>query len=676
MSEEIHFINDLEEIGITGKKGLRSILFEAFNSNEIPFEEIIETFQQNNRMILPSLSSILPLLYSMGLRSLDFHQSVMKELREMLINRIENIANSTTMTSQAKDSTLMALLEKSFPLIKVPMLQPVVMVLLKNIENISDKYLQLLVADESLYNKCDVSVKRHIWQENSGLLINALSPILSDYIKEKEAIFANLKESRQSFFLLTPKQRRQNKELRELANMVGKNVILYDTILQFLRTVYLHTKNPHYCTLRVSLLMELHDESITDITSMDACHKFAWCLDACIRENTVDIKRVRELQGFLDNVKKGNESLWGDMAMALIDPYAINFLVQTVMRILNNQIINEACPRDHQTLQFLLRLLNLGLHAHEIIRNQSFREPRFNPELLTRFLPIIMGFMVDDQVRSVNSKLPPDDRESALTIIEHSGPPPDIFQTFILREPLAATIAVYYTAHAARQKDFQAVMRVIGSLTIGSTLDNFIYTDTYQHVLVSGLINLGEEFSNQNLCSLVFNEIFFPAMKLNNTAVHMIKLIYHVHQWMPKEELEECLSNLEQFSYSPEAKENITNAFRELMEHLEKLKEEKESKSTTQQAQSSASNENLNSVSTRIVHPMMTPAPHAYMSPSPSMSPYYSAQPAGSMTPMSPYAIGTMSPIPYQSPFHNPGTSKLPPSGSRPSDLGYSPSAY
>jgi hypothetical protein len=29
---------------------------------------------------------------------------------------------------------------------------------------------------------------------------------------------------------------------------------------------------------------------------VDPCHKFTWCLDACIREKNVDIKRSRELQ--------------------------------------------------------------------------------------------------------------------------------------------------------------------------------------------------------------------------------------------------------------------------------------------------------------------------------------------------------------------------------------------
>lgn len=32
-----------------------------------------------------------------------------------------------------------------------------------------------------------------------------------------------------------------------------------------------------------------------------------------------------------------------------------------------------------------------------------------------------MSLMVDDQVRHLHSKLPPDERQSAITIIEHSG---------------------------------------------------------------------------------------------------------------------------------------------------------------------------------------------------------------------------------------------------------------
>lgn len=47
--------------------------------------------------------------------------------------------------------------------------------------------------------------------------------------------------------------------MQKLAHMIGNSVKLYDMVLQFLRTLFLRTRNVHYCTLRAELLMALHD---------------------------------------------------------------------------------------------------------------------------------------------------------------------------------------------------------------------------------------------------------------------------------------------------------------------------------------------------------------------------------------------------------------------------------
>lgn len=59
----------------------------------------------------------------------------------------------------------------------------------------------------------------------------------------------------------------------KLTQMIGKNVKLYDMVLQFLRTLFLRTRNVHYCTLRAELLMSLHDLDVSEICSVDPCHK-------------------------------------------------------------------------------------------------------------------------------------------------------------------------------------------------------------------------------------------------------------------------------------------------------------------------------------------------------------------------------------------------------------------
>jgi len=118
----------------------------------------------------------------------------------------------------------------------------------------------------------------------------------------KESSLFDMNTSQPVFFSALPKTRRQADVVQELTRMIGRNIRLYDMVLQFLRTLFMRTRNVHYCTLRAELLMAVHDTDIQEITSADPCHKFTWCLDACIRDRLIDSKRMRELHGFLDSM--------------------------------------------------------------------------------------------------------------------------------------------------------------------------------------------------------------------------------------------------------------------------------------------------------------------------------------------------------------------------------------
>jgi negative elongation factor B len=77
-------------------------------------------------------------------------------------------------------------------------------------------------------------------------------------------------------------------------------------------------------------------------------------------------------------------------------------------------------------------MLALGLSACDMLTSQHFREPKLlDSQIVTKFLPALLSLMVDDQVRNLNAKLPPDERESAIAIIEHSGTNP-IFNFLML----------------------------------------------------------------------------------------------------------------------------------------------------------------------------------------------------------------------------------------------------
>ncbi|NXF91393.1 NELFB factor, partial [Eubucco bourcierii] len=295
----------LQELGVANGEDLKETL-----TNCTEPLKAIEQFQIENGVLLPSLQSALPFLDLHGTPRLEFHQSVFDELREKLLERVSAIALEGKVEERYKK--LEDLLEKSFSLVKMPSIQPVVMCVMKHLPKVPEKKLKLVMADKDLYKACAVEVKRQIWQDNQALFGDEVSPLLKQYILEKENIlFSNDISVLHNFFSPSPKTRRQGEVVQKLTQMIGKNVKLYDMVLQFLRTLFLRTRNVHYCTLRAELLMSLHDLEISEICNVDPCHKFTWCLDACIREKFVDNKRARELQGFLDGVKKGQEQVLG-----------------------------------------------------------------------------------------------------------------------------------------------------------------------------------------------------------------------------------------------------------------------------------------------------------------------------------------------------------------------------
>lgn len=120
-----------------------------------------------NGILLPSLRPMLPLLDLHDIRRLDFHNSILdvnyltkkqrieacikirismiQELREKLISQINEIGKKE---GKERDKKLKELLAKSFPVIKVKSLRPMVMCILSNTPHIEEKYLKVLVCSQ------------------------------------------------------------------------------------------------------------------------------------------------------------------------------------------------------------------------------------------------------------------------------------------------------------------------------------------------------------------------------------------------------------------------------------------------------------------------------------------------------------------------------------------------
>ncbi|KAB0797061.1 hypothetical protein PPYR_11122 [Photinus pyralis] len=525
----------LDAVGVNGPTYLK----HALTSCTDPLKAI-EEFQIANGILLPSLRPMLPLLDLHGVRRLDFHTSVVEELREKLISHINEMGQRE---GKERDRKFKELLVKSFPVVKVKALRPIVMCILRNTAQIDDQYLKVLVRDRDLYNDTDTEVKRQIWKDNQSLFGDEVSPLLSQYISEKENILFDHQNITIQFFGPSPKVRRQGEVVQKLAHMIGSSVKLYDMVLQFLRTLFLRTRNVHYCTLRAELLMALHDLEVQDIISVDPCHKFTWCLDACIREKNVDIKRSRELQGFLDNVRRGQEQVLGDLSMTLCDPYAINFLATSAIKILQHLINNEGMPRDNTILILLLRMLALGLSAWVMIDSQDFKEPKLDSQVVTKFLPALMSLMVDDQVRHFSGKLPPDEREAAITTIEHSGPLPDAVEAYLQESSVASILAMYYTLHVTKHKDRVGLLRILAVLA--NCRDDRAFEDPFLHSMVTLLIHMTDEFATADFCTGLFDEFFFAGLTRDNVTRHLLKLLWYIYPRLPPNRLHTLLKALQ-----------------------------------------------------------------------------------------------------------------------------------
>lgn len=514
----------LEELGIPGGEFLR----ESLTNCADPLAAI-EEFQTDNGILLPSLRPALPFVDLHDIKRLDFHSSVLEELRERLVQQISDVASGD---NEERYKKLESLLEKSFPVIKVKSLRPVVMAILKHLPQIKDEYLEKILDDKELYAEAATEVKRQIWSDNQALFGDEVSPLLSQYIKEKENSLFSHENSAQTFYLASPKLRRQSEVVQRLADMVGKNVKLYDMVLQFLRTLFLRTRNMHYCTLRAELLMALHDQEVNDICSIDPCHKFTWCVDACIRDKFIDSKRSRELQGFLDGIRRGQEFVLGDLSMVLCDPFSMNTVGLSMMRNLQHCLNNESLPRDSSEIVLLVRMMGLGLGSWDMIDSQLFREPKLESSLFTKFLPMISSLMVEDHTRVLSAKLPEEPPLSAT-------PPSDLFLTFVKENPIASFTTLYYSLQVTRMKDRVAACNIIPVLV--HCENERAYEDTFLHSLISFLIAMSDEFAHDDFCSVVFDDYLLPGISRENVFRHLLRLLWYIHPKVPPGRLQAIL---------------------------------------------------------------------------------------------------------------------------------------
>lgn len=238
--------------------------------------------------------------------------------------------------------------------------------MLRSIPKLPQQYLKGILEDKALYADCPVEAKRQIWDQlDSSLFAAEVSPILVAYLEANKAVLIQLDTPKSIYFMESTKTRRQSSHVQQLASMIGQNAKLYDSVLQILRLKFVDQHSPHFGSLRGELLMALHDAECTELLQLDPCHKYVWCLDACLKEFQLNIKQCKELETVLDGVRRGQEAVMADLALISSDPRTMHLFGHLCIRLLQQCVEKEQQPRDNQSItkkrkSRVFTLLSLG----------------------------------------------------------------------------------------------------------------------------------------------------------------------------------------------------------------------------------------------------------------------------------------------------------------------------
>ena len=225
-------------------------------------------------------------------------------------------------------------------------------------------------------------------------------PLMDQYAAQDMFLYASLDPAEPP---VSPNIRRQHPAVAELVKAIGSSMELYNVTLQHLRVKYIKTKHVGFCALRSDLVMALHDADVAVIYRQDPCHKFAWCLSACIRDRVVDSKRAKDLVASITTQQK-ETAVWGDLCMMLADPAASTTFVQSLYTQLKDLSAKYAVPRDSEDLRASSLLLTAGPLALGMIESRKFSQPPLPFEFISKFLPLVSLHMCEAVVVSEERK--------------------------------------------------------------------------------------------------------------------------------------------------------------------------------------------------------------------------------------------------------------------------------
>jgi len=340
---------------------------------------------------------------------------------------------------------------------------------------------------------------------------------------------------------------------------------------------------------------------LTDVCQVDPCYKFTWCLNACMKENYVDTKQARELQGFLDNISKKSEKVIGDLSMILCDPFAMNTILCSIIKTIHDVTVKESLPRDNGDFHLLIRMLALGHSAWEIIDKQIFKEPIIDKEITQTFIPsLITHYLIDKinqlKVRSKNLQKTEEEKEKEEKLEESKvavSPPPkkrarkaagknkkeeevktplDRVMESVAKcyssDHLCKNVLIWYTLDLIKQKKKSLLIDILQVLVKSSKdiTSNFLYVS----MLAYNFTQHSEVLADEVIFQLVFYKLFTPVKTLKDLQQRAImQLLLHTCHRGPYDKVKRLCAKMEPNAKAGEALRELYRSLKEKVTALE-----------------------------------------------------------------------------------------------------------
>ncbi|KAJ2572244.1 hypothetical protein IW140_000993 [Coemansia sp. RSA 1813] len=350
--------------------------------------QAINEFSAENGLDIPAAETIYDLLHSLGHTKWSVHEAVLKATVLSAENRIQRE------TLPPEQHT--ALLSQMKHYLAIPRLQHLPLMLLeKHPRLVPDDICQDILQTPELYQKCSVVVKRELWRRDRVLFNKYMMPLIDSYAKNNELLNMS-QEICSSNVKAYSTRRRTHPALTQITSAIDADLQLYMQTLGMVRARFIETNNPMYGTLRLDLVMTMHENDVAEITKTDVCHGLAWSLDACIMKQVMDDRRVLELQKYFDGVDPENAP-YGEIALILSSPYSRHILAQYILSILEDIAPNAEVSTRYSDLAWPSLVLRIGLLAHDLLLQEHPKIPGFDRSVTRKFFRSLIPFILAAQ---------------------------------------------------------------------------------------------------------------------------------------------------------------------------------------------------------------------------------------------------------------------------------------